>query len=426
LDQASAIGIASLESQQLWITVNAVGMEPGTYTADIHVKSVEVVPTEISLPITLTVHDLALPRPRPLRFCLWTSEGGDVGTAKDDVLNDLVAHGATVFLGTSPSAECNAQGKLTGKLDFSAHDQSVARLSPHGIILFTSPQNALAGQPLLSEPWRRAFVAYMRAWSAHMKDLGVDYSAWAVYPYDEPSTPYNETTLNLVEVAKLVREADPKICIYADPTSGTTMQTVEMFKDLVDIWCPSSELLDRLGDELLPELHRLNKEIWFYDAPGRAKTLSCLGHYRWWFWYAWTQNLTGAGWWCYGNHHGQSRWDGPDKTEGFFSTVYEGANSVVSSKRWEAAREGLTDYEYLYLLQQSIATAENKGSAEDILISAKAMLREMPVKLEPKLRMMDERVPLTPDSVPSYRQTTRELEDARRAIIEMCLRLKTP
>ena len=425
LDQASTISIASLESQQLWITVNAVGMKPGKYTANLHIKSVEVVPTDISLPITFTVHDLALPRPRPLRFCLWTSEGGDMGTGQDYVLKDLVEHGTTVFLGTSPSAECNAQGELTGKVDFTAHDKSVARLTPHGIILFGSPQNFLLGQPILSEPWRKAFVAYMRAWSMHMKELGVDYSAWAVYPYDEPSTPFNETLLNLVEVAKLVRETDPKIRIYADPTSGTTMQSVEMLKDLVGIWCPSSELLDRLGTELVPALHRMNKEVWFYDAPGRAKTLSSLGHYRWWFWYAWAQDFTGAGWWCYGAHHGASRWDGPDKTEGFFSTVYEGQGSVVASKRWEASREGVTDYEYLYLLRQCISDAEKKGIPADKLADAKKMLHDVPAEYEPLLRRMDERLLLTPDSVPAYKQMTGKLDEVRRAIVEMCLRLKT-
>jgi hypothetical protein len=81
---------------------------------------------------------------------------------------------------------------------------------------------------------------------------------WALYPYDEPSSPYAKTTLNLVEVARLVRQADPNILIYTDPTSGTTMETVKMLTGLIDIWCPSDELLDRFGDELVPDKGKSN------------------------------------------------------------------------------------------------------------------------------------------------------------------------
>ena len=35
-----------------------------------------------------------------------------------------------------------------------------------------------------------------------MKALGLGYEDWALYPYDEPSTPHAKTTLNLVKVAK--------------------------------------------------------------------------------------------------------------------------------------------------------------------------------------------------------------------------------
>ncbi|MBI5092198.1 MAG: PQQ-binding-like beta-propeller repeat protein [Candidatus Hydrogenedentes bacterium] len=424
LDDGGLIHVATSESEQLWITINATGLKPGEYTGKITLRSIEPDPTEVVLPLRIKVNALELPRPHPLRFCLWATDGGDLGTDKPEVLKDLVEHGTTVFFGTAPKAACDANGALSAPLDFAKHDESVRRLAPHGMLLFMSPQGMVTGQPFLSAPWKKAFIEYLRAWVEHMMKLGMDYSQWALYPYDEPSSPYNETTLNLVEVAKVIREADPKILIYADPTSGTTMETVEMFKGLIDIWCPSAELLERLGPELVPVAKKAGKEVWFYDASGEAKTLSCLGLYRWRFWYAWNQGFTGAGWWVYAAHGEASRWDGPNPTGDFFATVYDGPRGPVSSKRWEVAREGIQDYELLYLLRKEIEEHERRGDTSPVVVAAKKTLEEAPKAMEKELLNAGRRLPLTPDSVPLYEKVSETLEQTRAAIVQQCLALK--
>lgn len=421
LDQASIMSVAPRETQQLWITVNAKGLAAGKYAAVLRLKSLEPDPTEILLPLELTVHDLALPRPRPLRFCMWSYDGGPLGTDRPEVLTALVERGTTVYFGTCPDAECDDDGNLTSPLDFSGHDESVARLAPHGFVLFVAPQAHVKGAPFLSEPWRKAFVAYIRAWSDHLQELGVDPRLWALYPYDEPSAPYAQTTLDLVEVAKLIREADPNILIYTDPTSGTTMESVEMYKELIDIWCPSGELLDRLGPEMLPVAREYASEIWYYDAPGRAKTLSTLSHYRRWIWYAWNQGFTGAGWWVFAHHGDADRWDGPNATGNFYATAYDSPNGVVTSRRWEVTREGIEDYEYLYMLREAIHEAEARGVPESALEEPRRLLTEMPPAMEETLRATGRRLRLNPDGVPAYEAATRALEDVRERIAEACI-----
>jgi hypothetical protein len=422
LDSAGILTIPGFETAQLWLTFNATGLEAGEYAFELVLRSVEPDPNEVVLPIRVTVHPLSMPRPRPLRFCLWAYDGGDLGTDRPEVLQDLIDHGVTIFFGATPSAECDETGNLTAPIDFSAHDESVQRLSPHGMLLFLSPQARIKGAPFQSDAWKNAFVAYLREWVSHLKTQGLDYDDWALYPYDEPSTPFTDTTINLVEVAKVVREADPNILIYTDPTSGTTMETVEMFTGLIDIWCPSAELLDRLGDELVPVAKQVGKEVWFYDAAGRAKTLSSLTLYRWRFWYAWNMGFTGAGWWTYA-HHGPSRWDGPNETSDFFATVYEGSKGPVASKRWEAAREGVEDYEYLFLLRDSIELARARGMTEAELEAANHLLQSIPREMAAMLRQPGQRIPLTPDGVPAYTQMTERLDEARAAIIAMCIEL---
>lgn len=423
LDAAGALSVAALETQQLWITFDASGLAPGEYVANLRVKSIEPDPAERRIPIHVTIHDLAPPRPRPLNLCNWVSYGGDLSSKDDAVLKDLIAHGESVFLAPAPTAECDATGQLAGEPDFALHDEAVQRLTPHGFLLFLSPQGGLKGQPFLSEPWKKAFVLYLRAWASHLDAMGVARGRWALYPYDEPSAPYGETMHNLVEVAKLVREADPAIQIYTDPTSGFTMECAAALDGLIDIWQPSDELIERLGPEFLPVAKRTGKQVWFYEAAGNAKTLSCLGKYLWRFWYAWNQDFTGVGWWVYAQH-GPDRWDGPNPLNDYWASIYDGPRGPVTSKRWEVTREGVQDYERLYALRGAVREAGQRGVPETELAAARRLLDELPKEMEAVLLRTGRRLPLTPDSVPLYEQTARFLDKARGRIAEARLKLK--
>ncbi len=424
LDQAGAMSVASLETQQLWLTVESRGLEPGEYETVLRLKSVEVQPTERRIPIRLTVLDLAPPRPRPLRLCNWVMHTGELSSGDDAALRDLTSHGETVFLAPAPLAQCDAAGNLIAEPDFAAHDEAVKRLAPHGFVMFLSPQGGLGGQPFLSEAWKKAFVSYLRTWKKHLDGLGVGNAQWALYPYDEPSAPYGETMRNLVEVAKLAREADPAILIYTDPTSGFTMECAAMLDGLIDIWQPSDELVERLGPELLPWIKERGKQLWFYEAAGNSKTLSCLGKYLWRFWYAFEEDFTGVGWWVYAIH-GPDRWDGPNPVNDYWATVYNGIGGPVSSKRWEITREGVQDYERLFALREELRAAKARGIPEAELAPMQNVLDETPGNIEAMLLRTGRRLPLNPDSVPQYEEVARAVEQARTQIKEARLRLKT-
>ncbi len=417
LDQADILPIPSGETQQLWLTLHAKGLKPGLYLSTLHLKSVDPDPTHITVPIRLEVVDLSLPRPSPLKFCVWSYAAKE----PDYILRDLDEHGVNVHFAPPPSAVCNERGEIEGTLDFEAHDSGVLRLAPHGLILFSSPQGGLSGQPIFSDLWNKAFVVYLRAWMKHLKELGLGYEHFALYPYDEPSTPFAQTSQDLVKVAKLIREADPSIQIYTDPTSGTNIDSLRMWEGLVDIWCPSAELLERFGDELLPFTHRAGRETWFYDASGRSRTLSCLGIYRWRFWYAWNLGLTGVGWWTY--THGDYLWDGSNPEGDYFYHVYDAPGTVVTSKRWEAAREGIEEYEILYLLREALHKAEERGVSSDSLRNDYNLLSEIPLTVEKKLHGVGRRLPLNTTSIPLYETVTNQVQEARSRLIEACLRV---
>jgi hypothetical protein len=165
----------------------------------------------------------------------------------------------------------------------------------------------------------------------------------------------------------------------------------------------------------------VGKEVWFYDAAGGSQTLSCLGLYRRRFWYAWNQGFTGVGWWVYKS--GDYQWDGLNPTGDYFCTVYKAPDAIVTSKRWEVSREGVEDYELLYLLRQAVRRAKAKGVDGAELAQAEKLLRELPAAIHDVLAETGRRLPLTPESVPLYERATATIQAARRQIVDACIRL---
>lgn len=53
----------------------------------------------------------------------------------------------------------------------------------------------------------------------------------------------------------------------------------------------------------------------------------------------------GVGFWAYSDTSGSSAWDDFDGRRPDYAVVYENKNGPVSSRRWEAFREGIEDYQ---------------------------------------------------------------------------------
>jgi hypothetical protein len=63
-----------------------------------------------------------------------------------------------------------------------------------------------------------------------------------------------------------------------------------------------------------------------------------------------------VGFWSYSDTNGSSAWDDIDGRRPDWAVVYESDKGVVSSRRWEAFREGLEDY--ALLVAPSTVTAQ--------------------------------------------------------------------
>ncbi|HPO07716.1 MAG TPA: hypothetical protein PLZ55_03535 [bacterium] len=424
LDQGRLLTIGAWETAQLWINLLPTDAKAGTYQGTLRLMTLEPDSSEMEISVSINVVDLALPRPRPLRFCTWSYITHHFTGMEDAVRKDLIAHSSTVFLAPSPSATFDAEGNLIGDIDYSKHDEFIRAYRadpPESVFLFGSAQNAVRGPKFLSASWERGYETYLKQWMKHLKELGVGYEEFAMYPYDEPNLQGSKVVDQLIAVAKATRKADPNILIYTDPTTGSTVELIESLAPYIDIWCPSAELIERSGEDLIPLFKKYGKEVWFYDAAGHARTLSTLGIYRWRPWESWSRGFTGCGHWVYSSHP-HDLWVGPNPSANYYPTVYDG-EGVVTSKRWEACREGVEDYEYLYVLREMIRTAKEKGVAKEKIDKAQAVLDRADT-ITKLLLDVGRRIPTDTDAVPLYNEATDTLNRYRKEVLNACLDLR--
>jgi len=131
------------------------------------------------------------------------------------------------------------------------------------------------------------------------------------------------------------------------------------------------------------------KLFWTYANPigvGPTKA-SPYSAYRVPVWRAWKESMNGFSNWKYG----AGRWDSKEKGPNWGMVYLSDAagcpaevskqENVLTSKRWEATREGVEDYAYLYMLREAVREAEKRGAGKQVRDDARIILLETPRKV---------------------------------------------
>jgi len=375
LNQGQLLVLPAWEARQLWLTVDAKRLSPGSWRSAVRIRTLELEPRELTAPITITVWKPSLPAVQPLRHCNWGYiHGSRHQHYEAQSLEDRIAHGNNVFVTSFvPQATFDAQGELAGAIDYGRHDEFVRRYAPHGLILFQMTGGLSGPVGRESEAYRRAYRTWMQAWVKHLADMGIAYDRYAMYPVDEPGLHDGLVALYLF-YAKLTREADPKVWMYTDPVHRITKEELTEMLPYVDIWCPNriGFLLD-VGADKWEIIKNSGGQLWTYECEGNAKHQSPLGYYRGQSWLAWRHGLTGIGYWSYCTSSADP-WFKPTNTQDYLMT-YQG-ETVVASKRWEAVRDGIEDYGMLTVLRDALGKAKAAGAGSEAIGRAEALLGE--------------------------------------------------
>ena len=209
--------------------------------------------------------------------------------------------------------------------------------------------------------WEHKFNLFIIELRDYLKTLGLSYESYALYPFDELLGDDYEY------VAKIIRQIDPKIQIYANKMFSSDDE-FKRLHELVDIWCPHD-------DDIFNDIAKFKRykddggfnQVWSYKGNIQTERfyanekLTCSARWR-------DSNhlffrtmpivaiaigLDGTGFWTYcdatpsgflsewdrsrvGYHHGVIY----DGDYNIYSDIYE---PIVPSKRWQMWREGVED-----------------------------------------------------------------------------------
>ena len=352
------------QSKQVWITISAFSMPPGIYSSRIKIVGPSGV---IMVPLKSRVWDVFLPRKSSLAVNTWSYLNfRPIRHIQKKAISDLEAHHVNVFVIHPiyiPWPNYNARNEY-GSPDYRSFDK-VLNLHPVGskFLIYLGMNDdptrykRIAPYPFLSEDWNNGFIRWYSEWVEHLKKNGIHEDDFALYPFDEPRT--EQGFITIIEIAKILKKINPRLQIY---TTLSILPTInrDVLLNHVDILQVHESLLSNLKP-LIRSVRPI--QIWSYTAIGGGKDADPHSFYRLQAWRAFQHGATGIGFWAYADTGPSgSAWDDFDGTRPDFAVIYEGENRIISSKRWEAWREGVEDYQLLQQAQRKLkpgpATAE--------------------------------------------------------------------
>jgi len=340
----------------IWLDADLAVLGPGTHRFEVRLESRNHV---LTVPAMATIAPYSGEGSTRLHAVNWAYLSDmPIFRNRDAAVRDLVLHGIDIFVAHPseiPGLALDGNWVVTQTTQF-VHTVELAR--QHGLLLLFLGWNA-EKNPLgftskvqtLDPAMRERLTTWVGKISAYLASQGLPLDRWALYPVDEP----NQDSLQLVKaIAGAVKQLNPSIKIYTDPSVYATpplnMSHLRDMETLVDYWQPN---LLAVRGPLGVFFTGLQKEWWIYGNPkSPAKLGSPLHDYRFLAWWAWQYRASGVGFWSYSDTNGSSAWDDLDSRRPDWAVVYESDTGVVSSRRWEAFREGLEDYVLLSALDR--------------------------------------------------------------------------
>jgi outer membrane protein assembly factor BamB len=362
LSEGQTLRLRPAETREVWLTLHSRSLEPGKHTAVVQIYILERVAPPIAIPLELNVSRVRLPDRFSYKHCNWLY----LNAISDEhileaTIRDAVEHRTNVFNLPGPTVSVQCDGTVTGG-DTAAADRLIPRL-PGGFFLINgsvAPKWPAGCSPDAATQ-DRAYSQALHWYANHMRDLGLTDADYALYMQDEPGLNGGGSAFDqYVDMVKRVKAADPQMQVYTDPAGGATPEMVAPLAGLVDVWCPDLHLF-RVHPAEYTAVFSQAKQFWHYEAPGDQRGLDPLGFYRMKPWIAFELGMNGGGYWVYAE---KDYWAPSHETD--YGVVYPGPQGPVTTRRWEASREGSQDYELLLILRRA-AKASSSPDAKAAL-----------------------------------------------------------
>ena len=356
-DAAGQIIIAPGESGQVFMSFHAQGIPAGRYEGTLLITPITASHTDTKVRIAWTVLDPPEPLQKPLSFTWdYIGEAEQTGHVKE-YMQSMLDHGINVFhvsgLHHMPRPKADDNGNFLEPVDWTRFNEVIRQKWVPGRKLYIScdiwekesDYNVYNGK-FGSPGWTSAFKKIIQGAVAELKKNGLDYRDFYFNPIDE------RLDDRYVTIARAIKEADPNILTVED-TVGENLDEVKAAIPYTDCWLPHYNAWQAESRKAqIAAMIASGKPVgfYYYSEGANEKAQDPWDHYvrRLWVCYA-PGDAPFFAYWSAPQHYGNA-WNRHQSTASYDpSLMYPVDSGVVSSRRWEAWRQGLDDWSLLTL-----------------------------------------------------------------------------
>jgi hypothetical protein len=356
LDSDGKLTLDPGESKQIWLSIFAEQSAPDVYNGQVAFETHSGMTRMQSVQVNIRVWPVEMPAVSHIMVTNWGYLNWPAVANKPvKAVEDLVSHHTNLFAihPTQLPWPKVKNGQL--KIDYAEFDKVLGHFQKTDHFLFflffnDKGYRTMRGvAPFMSQDWKVLFSQWIADWSKHLADMGITRDRFAFYPVDEPKNGEEENIL--YETASLIKGVAPSLRTYTTHT-GITPDNLDRLTSVIDVF---QVLANKLTSPLAASVRLSKRELWSYTAGGGGKDGDPLGYYRNQAWKAFQAGATGIGFWAYADTGGHgSAWNDFDGTRPDYAVIYEHDSDIISSKRWEAWREGVEDYELLLQAKKKV------------------------------------------------------------------------
>jgi hypothetical protein len=413
------VDVPAGQRQPFWITVHIPKTAaPGRYSGVITVSAERLSAREVPLEVTVWDFGLADTPPLPSAVAVhphmlssfynrWPIDEATLRNYWDmlfthrlssDNVGEPLKHGIQAVMA----------GRETGPFDYRAFDERAQYCFDRGLTAFqlAGLPGFLDDGPDLTGEEQDRLIAYLGNAARHVEDRGWLDRAFAMV-WDEPR---DHCAQQVLKELQTIHRAHPLLRTRLDgPVTGPL---VDMCQSEVDIWGLHLLNIDRGGAESQANIERWRREgkvLWMYVACDVRHPYPNifidypLADCRVLPWLYWKYDAGGflywcANWWGDANLAGErpeQKWpERPWVAANFIESgagrhneyngdghlIYPGPDgTALSSIRLEALRDGMEDYEYIWLLERGLSRLEASGGQAELVSRAREWLANQQV-----------------------------------------------
>ena len=391
-------------AKRIWLTFKTrdKNIVPGTYTSTIKVLSGKA--TIARVPVALRVWPFRFPDNVSLHSNTWGYfDQIALQEREKSAAQNLADHYNTTFTlhhSWIPYPKPDSAGNFTQPLDFTRMDQMLEWCPDVRLWLiwpgFEWGFCRLGTEEYGSPVWEKVFTQWVTQIRDHLGEKGITKDRFAWYWIDE-SNEGEEWEKLCLRPSKLIKTIDPEMQVWTNPQVKTSQGVREIEEGLpyCDMYCPVFGSIAR-NPKVLEICHRTRRKSWTYVCSSE-KNRNPFAYYRWFAWNAWKLNLGGIGMWVYVDDNNMTFSDYTDGVS--YGMVYRGDHGILDSKRWDAWRQGIADYEYLRMLRDAVDTAKRAGTDPERYLKAERILSQDVDRVVGKEQQGDPALSALPDQL---------------------------